>query len=51
MYSSTSMLCNQYFRHYYQKKKKRTGKEEELIISAILIGRYVVVKFNGVYMV
>ena len=51
MYSSTSMLCNQYFRHYYQKKKKRTGKEEELIISAILIGRYVVVKFNSVYMV
>lgn len=49
MYSSTSMLCNQYFRHYYQ--KKRTGKEEELIISAILIGRYVVVKFNSVYMV
>lgn len=51
MYSSTSTLCDQYFKHYYQKKKKRIGKEEELIIFAILIGRYIVVKFNGVYMV
>lgn len=52
MYSSTSTLCDQYFKHYYQKKKKKKiGKEEELIIFAILIGRYIVVKFNGVYMV
>lgn len=34
-----------------KKKKKKIGKEEELIIFAILIGRYIVVKFNGVYMV
>lgn len=52
MYSSTSTPCDQYFKHYYQKKKKKKiGKEEELIIFAILIGRYIVVKFNGVYMV